>query len=133
MFKNAGQRSDTAQLNAYKQKWFTLTLMVFDKKILKSIRAQFPLAGRDSAGRARIFFDAGAGTQVLSSSVKALAKVSIESAANTGANYPESERSDQFVLEGRKAIADLLNTRKIQRQSFQRSPQRRCSSRLLTP
>jgi selenocysteine lyase/cysteine desulfurase len=83
--------------------------MVFDKKLLKSIRAQFPLAGKDSAGRKRIFFDAGAGTQVLSSSVKALAKVSIESAANTGANYPESERSDQLVLEGRRAIADLLN------------------------
>lgn len=86
-----------------------MTPMTFDKRLVKSIRAQFPLAGRDSAGRARIFFDAGAGTQVLSSSVKALAKVSIESAANTGPNYPESTRSDQFVLEGRKAIADLLN------------------------
>ena len=83
--------------------------MIFDKKLLGSIRAQFPLAGRDCAGRKRVFFDAGAGTQVLTASVKALEKVSLESAANMGSNYPESARTDQMILEGRKAVADFLN------------------------
>jgi len=83
--------------------------MIFDKKLITAIRRKFPLADRDASGRKRIFFDAGAGTQVLESSVRAMARISLNSAANMGSNYPESARTDETILEGRKAIADFLN------------------------
>lgn len=82
--------------------------MIFNKKLIRAIRQRFPLADRDASGRKRIFFDAGAGTQVLASSVGAMAKISLNSAANTGSNYPESARTDETIVEGRKAIADFL-------------------------
>ncbi len=83
--------------------------MVFDKKLLRAIRAKFPHVARDVTGRKRIFFDAGAGTQILASSVKAMAKVALDCAANIGSNYPESAKTDEAILEGRKSIADFLN------------------------
>ncbi len=83
--------------------------MTFNKKLLTAIRKKFPLVDRDVAGRKRVFFDAGAGTQILASSVRAMTKTSLDYAANIGSNYPESAGTDKAVLEGRSAIADFLN------------------------
>jgi selenocysteine lyase/cysteine desulfurase len=83
--------------------------MTFSKKLIAEIRKRFPLVDRDATGRKRIFFDAGAGTQVLASSVRAMSKTSLDFAANTGSNYPESAGTDKSVFEGRSAIADFLN------------------------
>ncbi|UCB45370.1 MAG: aminotransferase class V-fold PLP-dependent enzyme [Spirochaetota bacterium] len=77
--------------------------------LIKKIRAKFPRVDSDAMGRKRIFFDAGAGTQVLESSVKAMADVSLNYAANIGPNYPESAKCDEIIIEGRGAIADFLN------------------------
>lgn len=83
--------------------------MTFSKKLIAQIRKNFPLVYRDATGRKRIFFDAGAGTQVLASSVRAMSKTSLDFAANIGSNYPESAGTDKSVFEGRSAIADFLN------------------------
>jgi selenocysteine lyase/cysteine desulfurase len=80
-----------------------------NKELIEKIRSKFPMVDRDASGRKRIFFDAGAGTQVLESSVKAMARVSLDYAANIGPNYPESASNDELLIEGRKAVADFVN------------------------
>jgi selenocysteine lyase/cysteine desulfurase len=80
-----------------------------NRELLGRIREKFPRVDEDATGRKRIFFDAGAGTQVLGSSVEAMANVSLNYAANIGPNYPESAKNDEIIYEGRGAIADFLN------------------------
>jgi selenocysteine lyase/cysteine desulfurase len=80
-----------------------------NKELIDKIRSKFPRIDRDASGRKRIFFDAGAGTQVLESSVKAMARVSLDYAANIGPNYPESASNDELLIEGRKVVADFIN------------------------
>ena len=83
--------------------------MTFNKKLLTDIRKKFYRVDRDATGRRRVFFDAGAGTQVLVSSIRAMEKTSADFAANMGSNYPESAGTDKAVLQGRTAIAEFLN------------------------
>jgi selenocysteine lyase/cysteine desulfurase len=83
--------------------------MTFSKKLLREVRERFTLVDRDASGRKRIFFDAGAGTRILASSSRAMARAAIAYAANTGSNYPESAKTEQTIFEGRKTVADFLN------------------------
>lgn len=82
---------------------------MFSKKLTQQVRGKFTLVDRDSTGRKRIFFDAGAGTRLLASSAKAMAKTAVDYAANTGSNYPESAECEKVILEGRRSMADFLN------------------------
>jgi cysteine desulfurase family protein (TIGR01976 family) len=76
---------------------------------LDTIRAQFPaLAGTDE-GKARIFFDNPAGTQVPSRVVDAMRDCLVDACANLGGYFPTSERATKIAEDAHQAMADFLN------------------------
>lgn len=83
--------------------------MMFDKSLLKSIRAEFPRAASDARGRRRAFMDNGTGTLVVGRAARAEAAARIDCSANIEATFHESKDAEATILEGRKAVADLLN------------------------
>jgi len=89
--------------------------MVFSKDLIQEIRAEFPRVEADWRGRKRIFFDSAAGSMVLERVAQAETITRINKAANECdcANpttvYDESKDFDDLVLEGKKAVCDLLN------------------------
>jgi selenocysteine lyase/cysteine desulfurase len=70
---------------------------VFNNDLIKKIRAKFPKAEKDAFDRRRAFLD----------KAEALARVNYS--ANVGGIFNESQGADKIILEGRKAVADLLN------------------------
>jgi selenocysteine lyase/cysteine desulfurase len=84
----------------------------FDAAYIKEIRKGFPRIDRDFEGRKRIFIDNGAGSLVLGEAAKSEMKSRIDYSANTDAMYSESKANEQIILEGRNAVADLLNAPK---------------------
>jgi cysteine desulfurase family protein (TIGR01976 family) len=82
---------------------------LFDRELLKKIRSEFPRAATDLNGRKRAFFDNGTGTLVVGRAAKAEAEARVNCSANVGAIFSESKEADAVILEGRKAVADLLN------------------------
>ena len=78
-------------------------------ELLSSIRKEFPRADADANGRSRIFFENAAGSLVLQRAADAEARERIDSSANVGAPSWESKRNDEVILEGRRAVSDLLN------------------------
>jgi len=83
--------------------------MMFDQDLLEKIRAEFPRAATDLNGRRRAFFDNGTGTLVVGRAARAEAEARIECSANVGATFDESKKAEAVILDGRKAVADLLN------------------------
>lgn len=89
--------------------------MVFNRELIQEIRAEFPRVEVDWRGRKRIFFDNAAGTMVLDRAARAETIARINRAANEcGYDHPstvydESKDFDDLVLEGKKALQDLLN------------------------
>lgn len=81
--------------------------MMIDQ-IVSEIRSRFPTIEKSSEGE-RIFFDNGAGSLVLGSAIEAEEIARTRSAPNRGGFYSESKVNEQFILDGRKAVADLLN------------------------
>ena len=82
---------------------------LFDPELLKKIRSEFPRAATDLNGRKRAFFDNGTGTLVVGRAAKAETEARVNCSANVGAIFSESKEADAVILEGRKAVADLLN------------------------
>ncbi len=82
---------------------------LFDPNLVQKIRAAFPRAATDLKGRKRAFFDNGTGTLVVSEASKAEGEARVNCSANTGAAFSESRKAESVVLNGRKAVADLLN------------------------
>jgi len=83
--------------------------MMFDRDLLKKIRAEFPRAAADFNGRKRAFFDNGTGTLVVGRAARAEAEARVDCSANVDASFNESKKAEEVILEGRKAVADLLN------------------------
>ena len=77
--------------------------------LLPVIRKEFPRADTDANGRRRIFFENAAGSLVLQRSADAEAKARIDCSANVDAPSWESKRNEEVILEGRRAVSDLLN------------------------
>jgi len=82
---------------------------MFDRDLLEKIRVKFPRAVTDLNGRKRAFFDNGTGTLVVAIAGRAEAEARFDCSANVGADFDESKRAGTAILDGRKAIADLLN------------------------
>ncbi|MCU0851857.1 MAG: aminotransferase class V-fold PLP-dependent enzyme [Thermoplasmata archaeon] len=82
--------------------------MTFDVKLIRRIRKEFPAAEVDPSGRKRAFLDNGAGTLVTRRSSEAEARARVDWSANVGNYFPESKGASDVILEGRKAVADLL-------------------------
>ena len=83
--------------------------MIFDRALLEKIRAAFPRASKDLNGNKRAFFDNGTGTLVVGRAAKAEAEARVDCSANVEGIFDESRKADEVILEGRTAVADLLN------------------------
>jgi len=83
--------------------------MIFDSDLLEKIRAAFPRASKDLNGNKRAFFDNGTGTLVVGRAAKAEAEARVDCSANVDGIFDESRKADEVILEGRTAVADLLN------------------------
>ena len=82
---------------------------MFNKDLIKRIRAKFPQAETDACGRRRAFLDNGTGTLVVGKAADAETLARINYSANVGGIFHESQEAEEVILEGRKAVADLLN------------------------
>jgi len=83
--------------------------MIFDRALLEKIRAAFPRASKDLNGNKRAFFDNGTGTLVVGRAAEAEAEARVDCSANVEGIFDESRKADEVILEGRTAVADLLN------------------------
>ncbi|MGD8505739.1 MAG: aminotransferase class V-fold PLP-dependent enzyme [Candidatus Bathyarchaeota archaeon] len=83
--------------------------MMFGQDLPEKIRAEFPRAVVDLNGQKRTFFDNGTGTLVVGRATRAEAEARVDCSANVGAVFDESQKANVVILEGRKAVADLLN------------------------
>ena len=86
-----------------------LMKMMFSRDLLEKIREKFPRAVSDLNGRKRSFFDNGTGTLVVGKAAKSEAEARIDCSANVGAVFDESKKADAVILNGKEAVADLLN------------------------
>lgn len=82
---------------------------MFNKDLIRRIQAKFPKAKKDAFGRRRAFLDNGTGTLVVGKAAEAEAMARVNYSANVGGIFNESQGADEVILEGRKAVADLLN------------------------
>lgn len=82
---------------------------MFDRSLLDKIRAEFPRAACDASGRKRAFMDNGTGSLVVGRAARAESAARVDCSANVGAVFHESKDAEATILEGRKAVADLLN------------------------
>ena len=82
---------------------------MFDQDLLEKIRSEFPRAVADLNGRKRAFFDNGTGTLVVGKAARAEAEARVDCSANVDAVFDESKKAEAVILDGRKAVADLLN------------------------
>ena len=89
--------------------------MSFTEELIEEIRFEFPRVEADWRGRKRIFFDNAAGTMILDRVARAETAARLDKAANeSGLDHPstvydESRDFDELVIEGKKALQDLLN------------------------
>ncbi len=82
--------------------------MVFDSRFLKKVRREFPIAEADANGKERVFLDNGAGTLVTRRAAEAEHEARIDWSANVGNYFSESKGAAEVILEGRKAVSDLI-------------------------
>lgn len=73
------------------------------------VRAQFPALAIRDEGRARLYFDAPAGSQVPQRVLDRMHEALVSSCANDGAHFRTSQGTRRIVEEGLKAAADFLN------------------------
>lgn len=84
--------------------------MSFDQKFLSKVRREFPAVETDPTGRKRAFLDNGAGTLVTRRASEMETAARIDWSANVGNEFLESKGAEDAILEGRKAVADLLRS-----------------------
>ena len=73
------------------------------------IRGQFPALSETDEGKARLYFDNPAGTQVPQMVVDCMSDCMLYSSANLGGEFPTSMRAGAVVDGARAAMADFLN------------------------
>jgi len=83
--------------------------MPIDVKLVNRVRREFPAVETDPTGRKRAFLDNGAGTLVTRKSAQMEASARTDWSANVGNLFLESKGAEEVILEGRKAVADLLH------------------------
>lgn len=83
--------------------------MSFDQKFLSKVRREFPAVETDPTGRKRAFLDNGAGTLVTRRAAEMETAARTDWSANVGNQFLESKGAEDAILEGRKAVADLLH------------------------
>lgn len=83
--------------------------MPFDVKFVNRVRREFPAVDSDPTGRKRAFLDNGAGTLVTRRSSEMESSARLDWSANVGNLFIESKGAEDVIMEGRKAVADLLH------------------------
>ena len=73
------------------------------------IRGQFPALSETDEGKARLYFDNPAGTQVTQMVVDRMAECMLYSSANIGGYFPTSLRAGEVADGARAAMVDFLN------------------------
>jgi cysteine desulfurase family protein (TIGR01976 family) len=76
---------------------------------IDEIRAQFPALSITDDGRARVYFDNPAGTQVPMQVLDRMRRVMVETNANLGGYFPTTLANEETFMEGHRAMADFLN------------------------
>ena len=75
----------------------------------EQIRARFPALSVQDDGRARLYLDNPAGTQIVDEAVARMSRYLVESNANCGGVFRTSMMTDQLLEESHQAMADFLN------------------------
>lgn len=75
---------------------------------LSAVRAQFPALEREHRGEPAVFFDGPAGSQVPAQVADAVRHYLLHTNANTHGPFETSKLSDEGLLEGHRAMADLI-------------------------
>lgn len=73
------------------------------------VRALFPALAIRDEGRARVYLDAPAGSQVPQRVLERMHEALVSSCANDGARFRTSQGTRRIVEEGLRAAADFLN------------------------
>lgn len=73
------------------------------------VRAHFPALAIRDEGRARVYFDAPAGSQVPQRVLDRMREALVSSCANDGAHFTTSQGTRRIVEEGLEVAADFLN------------------------
>ena len=75
---------------------------------IQEVRAQFPALALTDEGKARVYLDNPAGTQVPQMVVDAVSHAFVHSNANLGGFFKTTEAAGQVVLDAHRAMADFL-------------------------
>jgi cysteine desulfurase family protein (TIGR01976 family) len=76
---------------------------------IAAIRDQFPALALTDAGKARIYLDNPAGTQVPQRVIDRITGTLLRANANLGGDFVTSVAAEQVIADARQAMADMLN------------------------
>jgi cysteine desulfurase family protein (TIGR01976 family) len=76
---------------------------------VEQLRAAFPALKSKAAKQPYIFFDGPGGTQMAQQALDAMVGYVTDGMANLHGAFPTSVKTDALLVEGREAVADLLN------------------------
>ena len=83
--------------------------MTLDDKAVAELRGAFPALRQTANNRPLIFLDGPGGTQVHGSVIEAMTRYLVEANSNLHGSFLYSRRTDETLMEARRAIADLVN------------------------
>ncbi len=83
--------------------------MALDHQAVNDLRLEFPALQQMARGRPLIFMDGPGGTQVHGSVIDAMSRYLVEANSNAHGVFLYTRRTDETLLAGRQALADLLN------------------------
>lgn len=78
---------------------------------ISQVREQFPAMQRTYKGKEVAYFDGPGGSQVVQSSIKAIASYMERGGANLHGVYPSSWETEQIIADAKSAVGDFLNVR----------------------
>lgn len=76
---------------------------------INAVRELFPALKRTYKGKTVAYFDGPGGSQVVGTSIEAIANYMKNGGANVHQPFASSIETDQYIIDGKKAIADLVN------------------------
>ena len=83
--------------------------MTLNEAAIADLRPEFPALRQRSNGRPLVFMDGPGGTQVHGSVIEAMNQYMTQATSNVHGAFLFSQRTDEIVDQGRRALADLLN------------------------
>lgn len=83
--------------------------MALSERVVAELRREFPALQQTEGGRPLVFMDGPGGTQVHGSVISAMQRYLTEANANFHGAFLFSQRTDETIINARRALADLLN------------------------